>query len=173
MSDLVAKLKILLRAEKALYKADAGRRANTMVLSAVAAGCVIVALVFANMGLFFVLTEGAVAGRAAFILAALNLVLSAMPLVLARRIGPGKEEAMLQELRDLTLDEVTRELEQAGETITTLGAEVKAILSGDASVSGKLHALGPALSFAIDLLNNEATEQVPDHGPGNQRDTDL
>ena len=173
MSDLVPKLKILLRAEKALYKADASRRANALILNAVAGGCVIVALAFANMGLFFLLTDATDSARAAGTLTALNLVIAALPLLLARRLGPGKEEAMLQELRDLTLDEVTRELEQLAETITSAGADVKALISGDHAVSSTLRALSPALSFAIDILNNEPTEQGADRGPGTQRDTDL
>ena len=173
MSDLVPKLKILLRAERALYKAEAGRRANAMVLSAVAAGCVIVALAFANIGLFFLLSDAAHSARAAGILVVVNLAIAVVPLLLAPRLGPGKEEAMLKELRDLTLDEVTRELEQLGETITSTAADVKALISGDHGASSTLRALSPALSFAIDLLNTTPAEQEPERGPGSQRDTDV
>ena len=65
MKEFIVKLRILARAEMTLFKADAQRRSNELVLTLVSIGCVFVGLVFVNMGVFYRLTEAAVESRAA------------------------------------------------------------------------------------------------------------
>ena len=94
MNDFGMKLRIWLRAEATLLKAEAQRRVNRAILMALSGACVVVALAFLNVGAFFALTEAEVDSRAAFSLAAANLVVALVPVLIARLLSPGVEEGV-------------------------------------------------------------------------------
>ena len=79
MDNLIAKLKILLRVEKTLYQIEAGRRSRNVLLGGITVGCVLVALVFLNIGLIFELTGVDLSSRATYILRAANLAQGLVP----------------------------------------------------------------------------------------------
>jgi hypothetical protein len=155
----MVKLRILARAEVTLFKADAARRTDKALLAAISMGCVLVALIFVNMGLFFILTESEIDSRAAFILAAGNLVLAAVPYLLRRQSKPGPSEQMVREIRDMAADEVSKDIQSVGDEVASVGAGIKQLKSGisafgggGGSMGGAMGALGPVLPLLIDLL---------------------
>jgi hypothetical protein len=153
MDELIAKLKILLRAQKTLHKAEAQRSVNAIMLTALSIGCIFVALVFLNMGAFYQLTESAVASRAAFILAAANLCLAVVPQLIKRQAKPGPEEKMVEEIRDMALTEITRDVDGAVASVSSIGAGLKQLTSGGSPFSGgSLATLTPIIAFIIDFL---------------------
>lgn len=153
MEDLMIKLKILARAEKTLFKAEAHRWINQALLSLLAIVCVLVALIFLNVGLFFELTDADQSSRAAFILCGGNLLLALVPLWLRQQVKPGPEEAMVEEIREMTLTEINRDVEQVTANFTVLGSSIRAFGSGGSPFSaGGLAALTPLLGFVIDFL---------------------
>jgi hypothetical protein len=161
MKEFVMKLRILLRAEMTLLKADAQRRANGYALMGLSIGCVLVALVFVNIGAFFYLTDSDIDSRAAFILAACNLGLAVVPLLLRRQGKPGPEEQMVREIREMALEEVTKDVDKIVEEVAGVGAAVNQVKSGVSAftggglVGGGLLALGPFLGMAINLLKKK------------------
>lgn len=147
------KLKILTRAEKTLFKAEAQRWINQGLLSVLAIVCVMIALLFLNVGLFFELTDADQSSRAAFILCGGNLAIALLPLWLRKQLKPGPEEQMVEDIRELTLTEINRDLEQASANISAMGSGIKSLASGGSPFTGgTLAALTPLLGFAIDYL---------------------
>jgi hypothetical protein len=161
MKEFVMKLRILLRAEMTLLKADAQRRTNGYALMGLSIGCVLVALVFVNIGAFFYLTDSDIDSRAAFILAACNLGLAVVPLLLRRQGKPGPEEQMVREIREMALEEVTKDVDKIVEEVAGVGAAVNQVKSGVSAFTGGglagggLLALGPFLGMAINLLKKK------------------
>jgi hypothetical protein len=163
MNDIVGKLKILLRAEKMLYKAEAQRRASGVMLMAMSIGCVFVALVFVNMGVFFELTASSVSSQAAFMLAGGNLLIAMVPLWVSRQLKPGAEEGLVQEIRDMALQDITRDVDNVTQQVASVGSGLKQLGSGGSPLAalgglgalgggGGLNALGPMLSMVIEML---------------------
>ena len=161
MKEFVMKLRILLRAEMTLFKAEAQRRANGYALLGLSIGCVLVALVFVNIGAFFYLTDSEVDSRAAFILAGCNLGLAFLPLLLRRRGKPGPEELMVREIRDMALAEVSMDVDKVTAEVAAVGAAVSHVKSGVSAFTGAglagegLKALGPLLAMVINLLKKK------------------
>jgi hypothetical protein len=158
MNELIVKLRILARAEVTLFKADAERRTNMALLAAISLGCVLVALIFVNMGLFFTLTESEVDSRAAFILAGGNLALAVVPFLLRRQAKPGASEQMVREIREMAADEISKDIQSVSDEIASVGAGIKQLKSGISSFGGggsmgsAMGVLGPVLPLLIDLL---------------------
>jgi hypothetical protein len=158
MNEFIVKLRILARAEATLFKADAARRTNQAMLSAISIGCVFVGLVFLNLGVFFNLTESEIDSRAAFILAAVNIGLAFVPFMLRRQAKPGAEEAMVREIREMAAEEISKDIAQITDEIGAVGDGIKQLKSGVSSLtgsgggSGAIGLLGPVLPLVIDLL---------------------
>ena len=155
MNELIVKLRILARAEVTLFKADAQRRTNMAILAAISIGCVFVALVFVNVGAFFALTDSNIDSRAAFILAAANLGLAAIPFLFRRQAKPGPEEQMVREIREMAADEISKDISAVTEEIAAVGGGIRQLRSGISSFGsggGAMGALGPVLPLVIDLL---------------------
>ena len=159
MNELIVKLRILARAEVTLFKADAQRRTNQALLTAVSIGCIFVGLVFVNAGLFFMLTESDIDSRAAFILAGGNFALAFVPFLLRKQANPGPEETMVREIREMAADEISKDIAAVSDEIAAVGAGIKQLKSGILSFSkggggmgGAMGALGPVLPLVIDLL---------------------
>ena len=158
MNEFIVKLRILARSEVTLFKADAARRTNQAILAAISIGCVFVGLVFVNLGLFFMLTESDIDSRAAFILAAGNFGLAAVPFLLRRNAKPGPEEAMVREIREMAAAEISKDITEITDEIGAVGDGIKQLKSGISSFTGgggggsAMGVLGPVLPLVIDLL---------------------
>jgi len=159
MDEFIVKLRILVRAQVTLFKADAQRQKNQALLASISIGCVFVAIVFVNVGLFFVLTESDIDSHAAFILAGGNLALAIVPMLIRSRAKPGPEEEMIREIRDMAGDEVSKDIKEVaddfaavGDGIKQLKSGVSAFTGGGGGAGGAMAILGPALPLVIDLL---------------------
>jgi hypothetical protein len=156
MNEFIVKLRMLARAEVTLFKADAARRTNQALLAAISIGCLFVGLVFVNMGIFFMLTESDLDARAAFILAAGNIGLALVPMLLRRNAKPGPEEAMIREIREMAAAEISKDISGISDDFGALADSVKQVKSGISSFSGSGHGaigmLAPVLPLVIDLL---------------------
>lgn len=111
MSDFTEKLKVIAQAEVALIKAEARRAKQTTVLSIATLGGIILSIAAANMAIFYQFTEQELARNAALFVVALNLLISAIPAILASRIKPSAEEQMLVNLRDRATSSLTKPVE--------------------------------------------------------------
>ena len=156
IEELTVNLRILARAEMTLLRADANRRTNRLLLSVLSIGCVLVALVFVNLGAFFLLTDADGDARAAFILAGVNLAIGAIPFLVGRSSKPSAEEEMVREIREMAAAEISRDVKQVSDELGAVSASVKQVqagISGLGSGSGTaIAALGPLVPLLIDLL---------------------
>ena len=157
MNELIVKLRILARAEVTLFKADAQRRTNQAILAAISIGCVFVALIFVNMGVFFRLTDSAVDSTAAFMLAGINAAIAIIPFLLRRQARPGPEEQMVREIREMAATEVSRDIQSFSDEVAAVGDGVKQLKSGISAFAsggggGAMGVLGPVLPLVIDML---------------------
>jgi len=163
MNEFIARLRILARAEMTLFKADAQRRTQMALLSAISIGCIFVALVFVNIGFFFMLTDSDVDSRAAFILAGANFALAVIPYVLQRQAQPGPEEQMVREIRDMAADQVvkdvngvTAEISGVADEIAEVGSGLKQLKAGVSSFGGggmaSIGALGSVVPVLIEFF---------------------
>lgn len=153
IEELGVKLRILARAEMTLLKADAHRRTNRLLLHTLAIGCLLVALVFVNLAVFFLLTESEVNANAAFTLAGINLALAAIPFFMARSAKPGSEEQMVREIREMAAEEITRDLSRVSGEVQEVVDAAKQFRRGlTGGGGGALSAVGPLLPMLLDLL---------------------
>lgn len=153
MNEFVMKVRILLRAEMTLFKADSQRRANKALLAAISIGCVFVALIFVNIGLFFMLTESEIDARAAFVLAGCNLALALVPFLFRRQSRPGPEEQMVREIREMAATEVSKDVDALTQELADVSASINQVRSGISSFSsGGMSALAPGIGLVVDLL---------------------
>ncbi|RKF13696.1 hypothetical protein DBZ36_18160 [Alginatibacterium sediminis] len=102
MNDLVEKLRVVVRAEFALLKSEARRTRSQLVLSGLTIGCVLLAIVALNVGMYFHFTGASVERDAALSVLLINVIIALIPWFLAQRIKPGPEEDILIEIRDKT-----------------------------------------------------------------------
>lgn len=154
MNELALKLRILFRAEMTLFKADAQRRGQSAGLMFVGVLCVLVALAFLDVGLFFVLSESRGPSNAAFILAGGNLALALVPFLLSRRTQPSAEELMVREIREMAMEDLSKDIDRVVADVASVGDSFKNIRSGVSSLGsgGGMDLVGPAVGFAIDML---------------------
>ncbi len=156
MEELTVKLRILARAEMTLLRADAHRRTNRLLLSVLSIGCVLVALVFVNVGAFFLLTDADGNARAAFVLAAVNLAIGAIPFFMGRSIKPSAEEQMVREIREMAAAEISRDVKSVSDELSGLVESVKQLQAGISGLAGgrvsAITALGPLVPIVVDLL---------------------
>ncbi len=160
MNEFIVKLRILARAEMTLFKSDAKRRSNELVLTLVSVGCIFVGLVFVNMGVFYRLTESAIESQAAFILAVANFALAVLPFLMRRRAKPTNEEQMVREIREMAAEEISKDIADIVDDVAAVGDGIKNLKSGIQSFTsagngvggGALGAIGPVLPVVIDLL---------------------
>lgn len=155
MRELALKLRILFRAEMTLFKADAQRRGQAAGLMFVSVLCVLVALAFLDVGLFFVLAESAGRSNAAFILAGGNLALAIVPALLSRQTKPSAEELMVREIREMAMEDLSKDIDRVAEDLAAVGSSFKNLKSGVSSLGGGIDLVGPAVGFAIDMLKKK------------------
>lgn len=156
MNELMMKLKILFRSEMMLLKTENARRMNAALLSAIAVGALLIAILFLNIGLFYTFSENAVYANAAFWLALLNVVIAAIPLLIVKTRKASAEEALVQSIRDMAMEELTQDFTKANQEFEDLGKRIKQVKSGLSSVgTGGLTGMGPLLGLAIELLKKK------------------
>ncbi|MGI9342632.1 MAG: phage holin family protein [Gammaproteobacteria bacterium] len=157
MKELALKLRILFRAEMTLFKADAQRRGQAAGLMFVSVLCVLVALAFLDVGLFFILSETRGHSNAAFILAGGNLALALVPFLLSRQTKPSAEELMVREIREMAMDDLSKDIDRVAADFASVGGSIRNLKSGVSSLGGGggMDLVGPAVGFAIDMLKKK------------------
>ncbi len=156
MNELMMKLKILFRSEMMLLKSENSRRVNSMLLSAIAIGALLIAIVFFNIGLFYTFTNESEYATAAFWLTLLNVIIAAIPLFIAKQFKAGAEEKMIEDIRDMTMNELSNDFNKVNQEVEQVGKSIKQVKSSISSVgSGSLTGMGPLLGLAIDLLKKK------------------
>ena len=156
MNETMIKLRILMHAEYTLARVNLRRLVNKTILATIAIGLVLLVVVMTNVGAYELLAQSYGDAKGAFIVAAGNAVLAVLTLLAARQLKPGEEEKMVQEIREMTMAELSADVEGIRKNFASIARDVKGIQSGFSALGGGLGAglttLGPLVGLLVDTL---------------------
>ena len=133
-NDINAKLNLLIKSEKALFKLEIRKRGRQTVFIAVALLAVLIALVMLNVTAYLSLAAHYSTQVSAAILTGSNLGFAVLFLLIALRQDTGPETESLQEIRDFAWDQMAVEIDGMKQQVTEFGDGVKRIKGGIESV---------------------------------------
>lgn len=129
------KIQILARAEMALARIRVQRTGFQAALFAVAALFALFGLVLVNVAGYQGLAPRMGPAGAALAVAAANMVLAIIAVVIALNARPGRaNEKMAQEIRDLASEEIKKDVDEVRGEINRIGDEIEGIRTGMASM---------------------------------------
>lgn len=152
MEETILKLRILAKAETTLMKASARRAAMRARLFAMAIGLLLLTVVMVNVAAFEFLSESMSEAAAAGLMALVNGILALIVIFAAARIQPGQEEAMVQEIREMALTELTADIDGVKDEFNRISTDVKTIRSNVSQALGFLRPGGSAAGSLTPLL---------------------
>jgi hypothetical protein len=156
MNETMIKLRILMHAEYMLARVNLRRLVNKAILAAVAIGLILLVVIMTNVGAYELLAASYGNAKGAFLVAGGNAVLAFLVFFAARQLKPGEEEKMVQEIRQLTLSELSADVEGVRQNFANIARDVKGIQSGFSAIGGGLGAgltsLGPIIGLLVDML---------------------
>ena len=79
-----------------------------------------------------------------------------VPFLFRRQSKPGPEEQMVREIREMALEDLSKDLEVVAEEVASIGGSINQVRAGfNAFNSGGISAFMPGISLAIDLLKKK------------------
>jgi hypothetical protein len=162
MDETMMKIRILARAELTLAQVHARLTARRALLTAIGIGLIILTVAMVNVGLFHVASARISNAGAAFLIAAINALLGGLIILVASRLRPGPEERIVQEIREMALQELSTEATEFKQQVGEVQADLQRIRSSVAALTsgaglGGIGALGPVLGMLIDALKSRKT----------------
>ena len=121
-------------------------------LYAVAIGLFLLTVIMVNLAAYQYLSETRSAAVAALIVSFVNGVLAVIAIVMAMRIQPGPEEAMVQEIRELALTELSADMDAVKEDFTQVKKDLEKIKNGVSSAFGMFKSGGTGVSSIAPIL---------------------
>ncbi len=110
--DFNAKIKLLIKSEKALLSLEMKKRGRQTVWIALGIIAVLVTLVMFNITAYLYLSSTRTPLEAAAIQTAVNIALAALFFLLASRQTTGAEAAAIEDIRDFAWDQVSTDLDE-------------------------------------------------------------
>lgn len=153
MDETLLKLRILVKAESTLFKANARRAAMRTRLFAMAIGMLLLAVVMINVAAYQYLSELMSEAAAALVVSAINGVLAIIVIVVATRLKAGPEEAMVHDIREMALTELSADLDEVRDEFNRIGTELNTIRSGVGQALGFLKPGGSATGSLMPVLS--------------------
>ena len=152
MDETLMKLRILAKAETTLLKASARRAAMRARLFAVAIGLVLLTVIMLNVAAYQYLLESMSAGQAALLVGAVNAVLAAVAVLAAMRIQPGPEEAMVRDIREMALAELSGDVDLAKDEFVRISGDLNRIRTNVSAALGIFKSGAPGAGSVGPLL---------------------
>ena len=156
MDETLLKLKILTKAESTLIKANARRMALRARLFAMAIGLLLLMVVMLNVAAFEFFSEVMSEGAAGLTIAGINGFLALVVILVALRIQPGPEEAMVHDIREMALTELSADLDAVKGEFGRIRDDVNSIKSGLSRAKAMIspNAPGGSLVPALGLITS-------------------
>jgi len=110
-NDLGKKLNLYLRSEKMLLNLEIKKKTNQTVFVVVGMIALLSTLVLLNISAYFYLDEHMKPQSSALLLAVANMLIAVVFFLVAKNQSLGSEAKTIEEIRDLSLDELSQELE--------------------------------------------------------------
>jgi hypothetical protein len=125
MEDLIAKLRLLAKAEAILVRLHLRRAVKQVSLVLVAALFGLIGLAMLNVALYFSLTQQIGPAPAALVVAGLNLLLAVIAVIVAGRLGLGPEAGDAESIRDIASADLASEAERLRSQLDDVGQDIK------------------------------------------------
>ena len=125
--DFNAKMKLLIKSEKALLALEMRKRSRQTVFIALAMVAVLVALIMLNVTVFLFLETNYTNLESALIQTVLNIVLAALFFIVASRQNRGAEAESIEEIRDFAWNQVSTELDEVKQHIGEFSSSIKKV----------------------------------------------
>lgn len=159
MNETMLKLRIWARAETSLGKMNARRTGQRLAMMGISVGLTVLTVGMLNLGFYEYLAESHGKAEAAFILAGSNALLAVLIALAAQRKRERPEEAMVREIREMAMAELSRDAEQLRDEFRRITGHVRRIEDGlsaisHASASGvaMMSSVGPVLEIITHAL---------------------
>ncbi len=159
MDETILKVRILAKAEMTLLKANAHRAAVRGRLFAIAIGLILITVLMVNLAAYQYLAETQSEAMSAMIVGLVNALLAVMLMISAMRVKPGPEEAMVREIREMAMSELSADIDNMKGEFAQVSDDLNKIKTGVSSALGvfrgggsNLGAVGPALGLITAML---------------------
>lgn len=162
MNDTMLKLRIWARSEVTLGKIHLRRMGQQTALLAIAVGLALLTVGMFNLGLYELLAETQGKSKAAFLLAAANGLLAVVLVLAAQRNRPRPEEEMVQEIREMAMNELAADADHVKQELALLQGHVQRIENGLSTLThsglggglSMITSVGPVLDLIVETLKH-------------------
>jgi len=125
--DFNAKMKLLIKSEKALLALEMRKKTKQTVWIALAMIAVLVALIMLNVTVFLYLETKYTNLESAFIQTVLNIVLAALFFMVASRQNRGAEAESIEEIRDFAWSQISTDIDEVKQHIGEFSSSIKKV----------------------------------------------
>ena len=121
---LLRNLRVIIRSEKILARAQIQMASRRVVLAVVAGIAALFALGLFNVAAFFALELEFSPAVSALLLALANLVIAGVVVLVAVNLKPGHDAQMASDFRDMAVSEIEQQVSGVEDSIRRVGAEI-------------------------------------------------
>lgn len=150
-----AKLELLIKSEKALFKLEMRRKGRQTVLIAVALLAILIALAMLNVTVYLYLETRYTPLASAAILSGANLIVAVLFFMIASRQDAGAEAESIQEIRNFAWGQVSSDLDGVKQQVVEFTDGVKRVKNSVDSVVNKdffgLKGIMPIIQALIEM----------------------
>ncbi len=151
--DFNAKMKLLIKSEKALLSLEMRKRSRQTVWVALAMVAVLVSLVMLNVSTYLYLSESFSSLQTAVIMTAANIVIAAMCFLIASRQDRGVEAESIEDIRDFAWEQISTDIDEVKQNVSDFKESVvKAKRSVDSFTSGDAFGIKKILPIVSTLI---------------------
>lgn len=151
--DFNAKIKLLIKSEKALLSLEMKKKSRQTVWIALGLVAVLVTLVMINITAYLYLSSTLTPLEAAAIQTAVNIVLAVLFFMLASRQTLGDEAASIEDIRDFAWEQVSTDIDEVKQHATDLkNSVVKAKKTVDSFTTGDAFGIKKVLPIITTLI---------------------
>jgi len=137
MSDeFNAKMKLLIKSEKALLNLEMKKRSRQVIWIALALLAVLIGLVMLNVTVYLYLSDSFSNLESAAILSGLNLFVAALFFLIASHQDRGAEAESIEDIRDFAWDQVSTDIDEVKQHVSDFKESVVKVKRGVGSFAG-------------------------------------
>jgi len=151
--DFNAKIKLLIKSERALLSLEMKKRGRQTLWTALALLAVLTALVMLNVTLYLLLGEHFSDLHSAAILSGINLLTAALFFWIASRQSTGVEARSIEEIRDFAWEQVSTDIDGVKESVGEFKESIVKVKKGvDSFSSGGAFGINKVLPIITALV---------------------
>lgn len=153
--DFNAKMKLLIKSEKALLSLEMRKKSRQTVWIALALLAVLVSLIMLNVTVFLYLETSHSNLESAAILTGLNVLVAILFFIIASRQGRGAEAESIEDIRDFAWGQVSTDIDEVKQHVSEFTSSVKKVKSNVESFASSdpfgIKKVMPIITTLIDL----------------------